>query len=83
MPDTQFIRLCTCNYEVMNMTTQEILERVAAEGQNISYLARLVNRTPTTINKWLHGHTNLAPDTEQKLREELKRIQQVWINLDI
>lgn len=65
------------------MTTQEILKTVAAEGQNISYLARLIDRTPTTINKWLHGHTNLAADTEEQLRTELKRIQQVWINLDI
>ena len=65
------------------MTTQEMLCRVAAEGQNLSYLARLIDRTPPTINKWMHGHSNLAPETEQRLRQELKRIQKIWMSLEI
>lgn len=64
------------------MTTQEILLTVVQEGQNISHLARLVDRNPGTLNKWLHGHTALAKETEEKLRTELKRIQQVWVNLE-
>lgn len=66
------------------METREILKQIKDTGFPISVLARAVNKDPSTIQKWIMGTNKyLKEETEMALRNEIKKLKEFWINLDI
>lgn len=65
------------------MKTKILCQQIVDLGIPIAFIARKINRDATTINHWLKGHSNLAPNTEENLYQVLKEIRQSFINLEI
>jgi transposase-like protein len=66
------------------MTTQELLRQIRDIGYPIAILAKKVDKAPSTVQKWVTGASKyMSIDTEQALREEIKKLKEFWVNLDI
>ncbi len=66
------------------MDTREIMQQIKEIGFPISVLAKAINKDPSTIQKWVTGANKyLKADTELALREEIKKVKNFWVNLEI
>lgn len=66
------------------MDLREALKAVSDAGTPISILARNVDKSPSTVNKWINGTNKyLAQETQDKLIEEIHRIKNLWDNIII
>ena len=66
------------------MDTREILLKISEAGTPIAFLAKNINKDPSTISKWMRGSSKyLSKQTEEELISEIRRIKQLWEEIEI
>lgn len=66
------------------METRNALRAANESGIPIAVIAKRINKDPSTIQKWLRGTSKyLSAETENEIILELKRIKEIWKNIDI
>lgn len=66
------------------MSVYEALKRAHETGIPISIIARKVHKEQSTLQKWLTGSNKyLSEETQQAVLRELRRIKQMWEEIDI
>lgn len=66
------------------MDAREILNKVSASGFPIATIAKRIGKDPSTLQKWARGTSPyLSEKTQQDLLNEIKRIKQIWNEIDI
>ena len=66
------------------MNLCEILKEIQECGTSIAFIAKQINKDPSTISKWMRGTSKyLSQDTEEEIKKELRRIQMIWKELEI
>lgn len=66
------------------METRDALRAANESGIPIAVIAKRINKDPSTIQKWLRGTSKyLSKDTENEIILELRKIKEIWENIDI
>lgn len=66
------------------MNTRELLIQIRDSGYPMAVLAKKINKAPSTIQKWVNGSSQyLAKETEFLLRQEIKKLKEFWVNLQV
>lgn len=66
------------------MTTQEALIAAKNAGTPLAFIAKNINKDPSTLGKWARGTSQyMAYKTEQDIIEEIRRIKKLWEEIDI
>lgn len=74
----------TIYMEVIRVETQEALQKAYEAGTPIAFIAKNIGKDPSTLNKWLRGSSKyLRKETEEDLIDELRRIKELWNNIEI
>ena len=63
------------------MTTKEVCQKIIDIGFPVTILAKMIQKDSSTLRHWLHGDTNLAPHTEEQVRQALQEIQKFFLEL--
>lgn len=70
--------------EVRVLDTQKLLQQVNETGTPIAFIAKNISKDPSTLHKWMRGTSKyLAKETQEELIQEIKRIKQLWENIEI
>ena len=70
--------------EVRILDTQKLLQQVNETGTPIAFIAKNIGKDPSTLHKWMRGTSKyLAAETQEKLIQEIKRIKQLWENIEV
>ena len=59
---------------------QEFIKAINT-GLPISYVARKINKDPSTLNKWLHGTRKVSKEIEDAVEQVLLEIKEQWRNI--
>lgn len=65
------------------MDILEAIQKVHELGYPIATIAKQINRDPSTLNKWIKGTRNVSEDIEEAVRNEIRRLKEEWLNIDI
>ena len=66
------------------METRDALHAANESGIPIAVIAKRINKDPSTIQKWLRGTSKyLSAETENDIILELRKIKEIWENIDI
>lgn len=65
------------------MDMLEVIQKVHELGYPIATIAKKINRDPSTLNKWIKGTRNVSEDVEEAVREEIHRLKEEWLNIDV
>lgn len=65
------------------MDIKKELQKVVELGTTISFIARKINKDPSTLNKWLHGTKNVSLEVEEAVRNTLLELKEEWMKLDL
>lgn len=49
-------------------------------GTAVATFAKRIGRDSSTLYKWLDGTREISPAVKEEVREELKKIQAVWMS---
>lgn len=70
--------------EVRALDTQKLLQQVNKTGTPIAFIAKNIKKDPSTLHKWMRGTSKyLAAKTQEELVKEVKRIKQLWENIEV
>jgi len=50
-------------------------------GLPISFVAKKINKDPSTLNKWLHGTRKVSKEIEDAVEQVLLEIKQKWADI--
>lgn len=63
------------------MDARQELQKAIKLGVSISFIARKINKDPSTLNKWLHGTKNVSPEVEKAVQKTLIELKEAWMNI--
>lgn len=63
------------------MDVRQELQKAIKLGVSISFIARKINKDPSTLNKWLHGTKNVSLEVEKAVQETLIELKEAWMNI--
>lgn len=63
------------------MNIRNELQKVVNLGVPIAFIAKKIGKDPSTLNKWLHGVSNVSKEVELAVECELKRMKAEWDNV--
>ena len=63
------------------MDARQELQKAIKLGVSISFVARKINKDPSTLNKWLHGTKNVSLEVEQAVQKTLIELKEGWMNI--
>lgn len=61
------------------MSLRDECLKVFETGTAVATFAKRIGRDSSTLYKWLDGTREISPAIKAEVREELKKIQAVWI----
>lgn len=56
-------------------------EKAVNTGLPISYVAKKIDKDPSTLNKWLHGTRKVSKEIEEAVEQTLLDIKEQWRNI--
>lgn len=56
-------------------------EKAVNTGLPISYVAKKIDKDPSTLNKWLHGTRKVSSEIENAVEQVLLEIKEQWRNI--
>ena len=65
------------------MTTKQAMDLVIQSGVPIANIAKAIGKDPSTISKWWHGRSNLSEQTQLDVRNQIKRLKEIWNRIDL
>ena len=65
------------------MTTKQAMDLVIQSGVPIANIAKTIGKDPSTISKWWHGRSNLSQQTQLDVRNQIKRLKEIWNRIDL
>lgn len=63
------------------MDVRQELQKAIKLGVSISFIARKINKDPSTLNKWLHGTKNVSSEVEKAVQKTLIELKEAWMNI--
>lgn len=63
------------------MDVRQELQKAIKLGVSISFIARKINKDPSTLNKWLHGTKNVSSEVETAVQKTLIELKEAWMNI--
>lgn len=63
------------------MDVRQELQKAIKLGISISFIARKINKDPSTLNKWLHGTKNVSSEVEKAVQKTLIELKEAWMNI--
>lgn len=61
------------------MSLRDECLKVFETGIAVATFAKRIGRDSSTLYKWLNGTREISPVVKEEVREELKKMQAVWI----
>lgn len=61
------------------MSLRDECLKVFETGIAVATFAKRIGRDSSTLYKWLDGTREISPVVKEEVREELKKIQAIWI----
>jgi len=61
------------------MSLRDECLKVFETGTAVATFAKRIGRDSSTLYKWLDGTREISPVVKEEVREELKKIQAVWV----
>lgn len=59
------------------------LQQVSDLGYSVAAIAKRIGRDPSTLHKWLKGTRTPSVEIQEKVREEIIRLKNEWMKIDI
>lgn len=56
-------------------------EKAVAAGLPISFVAKKIDKAPSTLNKWLHRTRKVSLEVEEAVKLVLLEIKNEWMNI--
>lgn len=64
--------------------TRTALEEISRMGYAVSTIAKNIGCDQSTLSKWMRGTSKyLSEKKQEELIDELRRMKEFWVNLDI
>jgi plasmid maintenance system antidote protein VapI len=64
-----------------NMDLRKEFKKAIDTGLPISFVARKIDKDPSTLNKWLHGTRKVSQEIEDAVEQVLLEIKEQWRNI--
>lgn len=65
------------------MTIFEALKFAVEAGTPAAFIAKKIGKDPSTVQKWLRGKSNVSEETQEDIKQQLKKIKAIWDKINI